>query len=241
MIMKRIILIIALLVISAGVRAQITQISNINSYNVLHVTYNTKSMAFTPDHNTIEIYSKDFLWEKRISNLPTFDNIHWFTKNLFTLSGKYEFVLNIKNASTNKMEYKLYNEDGQLLYDFGEWQPGFSTTNKLFAYLLIAPGDGTYYYNIKVYSLQGFVNVPENPNINISKSIAFPNPADNFININYSINKIEEMQIIDIKGSVIENILLDPSLNTININTSNYTKGMYIYKLKGTNGKFIVK
>ena len=49
------------------------------------------------------------------------------------------------------------------------------------------------------------------------------------------------MQIIDIKGSVIENILLDPSLNTININTSNYTKGMYIYKLKGTNGKFIVK
>lgn len=240
--MKKTILIISFLVISTCAKSQITQTNNFNSYRtLLAMSYNTKSMAFAPNCNSVEIYNEDFVWEKIITGLPTFEGIYLVSKNLFTISGKYDLILGIKNSSTNKTEFKLYNEDGQFLFDFGLWQPYHVSRNKLLTYLPVFPGDGTYYNDIKIYSLPGQLNAPIGPNVNTPKSIAFPNPADNFINISYSVNKMEEIQIIDIKGNIIENILLDPSLSTININTSSYPKGMYIYKIGNTNGKFIVK
>lgn len=241
--MKKTILIIALLAISTSVISQISLINNYNSYgySLFPTQYNTNNIVFCPNRNTLNIYDEDLILVKTINNLPTFSMVSSLSKNLFTLSGKYEVVLSIMNSSTNKTEFKLYNEDGQLLFDFGEWHPSKIINNKLFASLSVQAGDGTYYYNIKIYSLPGQLSSSIETNVDNYKSIAFPNPTESLININYSINKIEEMQIIDLNGNIIENLLLDPSLKIVNINVSNYPKGIYIYKLGNYNGKFIVK
>ena len=52
---------------------------------------------------------------------------------------------------------------------------------------------------------------------------------------------MQEMQIMDINGRVVANYLLDPSQKQVKINTSNYKKGVYIYRYGDNSGKFIIK
>ena len=238
--MKKNYLVIAFISLSICVNAQITLTNTINSYSMVTTSnFNTNCIYYAPDSNTLKIFDENFVLEKTISNLPTFSQVHYMSKNLFSLNNKYDFLLKIINTTTNTYEWKLYNEDKQLLFNFGEWLPLFFVKNKLFAYKTEFVNNH-YNYTTKIYNLPGQLNSSELI-VNKSNSFAFPNPAENVININYNTNKMEEMHIIDLNGNIIENYLLDPSLKTIQINVSNYSKGIYIYRLGDTTGKFIVK
>lgn len=239
--MKKNYLVIAFISLSICVNAQITLTNTINSYSTVTTSnFNTNCIYYAPDSNTLKIFDENFVLEKTISNLPTFTGVFYMSKNLFSLNNKYDFLLLIINTTTNTYECKLYNEDKQLLFNFGEWMPSFFVKNKLFAFKTEVVNNHTYYVT-KVYNLPGQLSSTSEQLINKSNCIAFPNPAENIININYNTNKMEEIHIIDINGNIIENYLLDPSLKTIQINVSNYSKGIYIYRLGDTTGKFIVK
>ncbi|MFA5542114.1 MAG: T9SS type A sorting domain-containing protein [Bacteroidales bacterium] len=252
--MKKNYLVIAFISLSICVNAQITLTNTINSLSpVSQSIWNTNCIYYAPDSNTLKIFDENFVLEKTISNLPTFSSVGLMSKNLFSLNNKYDFMLTIRNATTNTYECKLYNEDKQLLFNFGElspWMifvnnfgelsPWIVVNNKLFANKLEVVNNH-YNYTTKIYNLPGQLNSSSELIVNTSNSFAFPNPSENVININYNTNKMEEMHIIDLNGNIIENYLLDPSLKTIQINVSNYSKGIYIYRLGDTTGKFIVK
>ncbi len=233
--MKRIISLIVLALMSTAAIGQITLSNSFNCSAYTLMGYNTHSIIIAPDFNTIEIYNENLVLEKRISSLLTFSGIQNITKNVFTLSGKYEFVLSVLNPSTNKTEYKLFNEDGQLLFDFGNCYFSNFVNNKFVTYNIVSN-----LYQIKVYNVAGSINLTSAENTN-NKLLVYPNPASSMINIQYSVSGMQEMAIRDINGRVIENILLDPGQKEIGLNVSGWAKGVYIYSYGGSTGKFIVQ
>ncbi|MFV0599150.1 MAG: T9SS type A sorting domain-containing protein [Bacteroidales bacterium] len=233
--MKRIISLIVLALMSTAAIGQITLSNSFNCQSLSFAGFNTKSFIIAPDENTIDIYNEDCVLEKRVTGLPTFDYIPFLSKNVFTLSGKYEFVLAFLNSTASRYEFRLYNEDGQLLFDFGEYSPSVFKGNKLIAYCSSSNGN-----QVKIYNVAGSINLTSTEDIN-SKLLIYPNPASSMINIQYSVSSMQEMAIRDINGRVIENILLDPGQKEIGLNVSGWAKGVYIYSYGGSTGKFIVQ
>ena len=62
----------------------------------------------------------------------------------------------------------------------------------------------------------------------------YPNPANNYVFIQSSKNKIESVEIIDITGKIVETIN-DIEKNSISINVSVYNKGVYFISVKTDN------
>lgn len=233
--MKKIIGIIVLALMSNVVLGQISLVNSFNCSSITFGGYNIQSFAIAPDFNTVEIYNENCIWEKRVEGLPTFTYITFLSKNIFTLSGKYEFILATYNSVTSRNEFKLYNEDGQLLFDFGEYVPVIVKGNKLIAYCSNSTG-----YQVKIYNVAGTIGLNAVENVN-NKFFAYPNPASSIITIKYSVSGMQEMFIRDINGRVIENILLDPAQGEVGLNVSGYSKGVYLYSYGTSTGKFVVQ
>lgn len=234
--MKKIISIIVLALMSNVCFGQISLSNSFNCSLISFGAYNTNSFVVAPDMNSVEIYNENCIWEKRVSGLPTFSYIVYLSKNIFTLSGKYEFVLAIYNSVTSSSEYKLYNEDGQFVFDFGVYYPAAIKNNKLITYSTIT-GVSPY---VKIYNIAGSIGLNAAENVN-NKFCAYPNPASYMINIKYSVSRMQEMVIRDISGKVIENVLLDPAQGETGLNVSGYSKGVYLYSYGDLTGKFIVQ
>lgn len=69
----------------------------------------------------------------------------------------------------------------------------------------------------------------------------YPNPAQEQIIIEYSIQDAEYLTICSINGNMLYYSKLDPAQNRININVSDYAAGAYIYSHGRISGKFIKK
>ena len=98
---------------------------------------------------------------------------------------------------------------------------------------------------------KGPVNVPEisNNKVNDSKIIVFPNPAKDFANISFNVNKKTNViiNIYNINGSIVKSIKLnnqEPGNHTIGFVTNNLNKGIYFAKMETdetiSTAKFIV-
>ena len=196
-------------------------------------------------------------------NVHDYLGICCMSKNLFTNSNKYEFVVmgdfstsDGDNYITNNF-YGIYNEDGDLVFDFGgkgcldgkfydinrhwTWQLPFVVGNKLVVNYNDGPNGNKYYS--KIFNIYGNANSSINPVIAYNQnSKLYPNPARNSVTLEYDIQgRMQEMQIVDINGRVVASYLLDPSQKQVNINTSNYKKGVYIYRYGNNSGKFVVE
>lgn len=61
---------------------------------------------------------------------------------------------------------------------------------------------------------------------NLNQLVAYPNPANSYINISISNNSITELYILDILGNIIEKIKVEQ--NTIQLSTQQYPSGIYV-------------
>jgi hypothetical protein len=94
-------------------------------------------------------------------------------------------------------------------------------------------------YNIEVYATQGNFSADE---MVVSTQSPYPNPASMTVSIPYTLDgKSAEMRIYDSRGILMDKKTLDPDAEWIDINVSNYSPGIYIYKYNGVSNKFIVK
>ena len=245
------------------------------------------------------IYDNNLNTIKKVNNLEiSLDhdmlNVFCVAKNLFTTSGKYEFVANVITGQDSTLTYNLeyagydeqtgepitdtvwfyfydysygygiYNEDGQLLFDLGyfsesddnEWFNPFVKFNKLFVSVdtyddkkksgktpVKEMYDENDHYYTKVYNLTGN-NTSSVTSVqqDVNSSKLYPNPARNSVTLEYNIQgQMQEMQIVDMQGRVVASYLLDPSQKQVKINTSNYKKGVYVYRYGNNSGKFIIK
>ncbi|MFZ4740434.1 MAG: T9SS type A sorting domain-containing protein [Bacteroidales bacterium] len=83
----------------------------------------------------------------------------------------------------------------------------------------------------------GVVGINEN-NLGDNKIEVFPNPANNFINLNGCIKNSVAL-IFDSNGKLLYNQLLKSNQNRIN--TTDYSDGIYFYQIVDINGKSIEK
>ena len=77
-----------------------------------------------------------------------------------------------------------------------------------------------------------------------------PNPANDFTNFNITLrgNKYVNIEIFDITGKLVDNVIngyFNKGLNTINYNSSDLNSGIYLYKVttgdQVNSGKLIIK
>ena len=80
--------------------------------------------------------------------------------------------------------------------------------------------------NVNCVDYTSFLAVDD---LDLSQISAYPNPATNVINFNLGTNNVDQIQIIDISGRVIENISVNSSIESLDV--SAYGNGVYFFQI----------
>ena len=175
--------------------------------------------------------------------------IYCLTKGIMTSSNKFEFILVGTAYDENGDSYVLkgiFNEDGEEIYhftdnpyydgDFWDSYNPYIVANKLV--VKFKGGNKIFTLNHSIDNQPSTISQIQQQN----SSSLYPNPARQSVTLEYDIQgQMQEMQIVDINGRVVANYLLDPSQKQVNINTSKYKKGVYIYRYGNNSGKVVVE
>ena len=75
------------------------------------------------------------------------------------------------------------------------------------------------------------------------QKLPFPNPSKTTVNLPYqlSLGQQATMKIFDVNGKSIATKQIDASFDRLQLDVSNYSKGMYLYEYNGKSGKFVVE
>lgn len=106
-----------------------------------------------------------------------------------------------------------------------------------------------YTIQTRIYSLPGQLTATENPGLPGSHKLPYPNPAIDFITIQYSLpdnSTTGEIVITDMQGKLIDKLVVNSYTERITLPTFKYQSGVYNYSVESGNqrfesGKFIVK
>jgi len=85
-----------------------------------------------------------------------------------------------------------------------------------------------------------FVQALENPSFNANTILLYPNPTNEFVSISNVNDKITSVVIYDISGKIIYTLNKN-ILSTIDINVSNFAKGMYLVEITSESTIKIIK
>lgn len=192
------------------------------------------------DDNKITIYDYDLNVVKTINVPSEYTPYQTPYKNVYTNSDKYEYFT--KRAVDNIPYFYLFNEDGKLVHEFGDFAPWIVSGNKLITYKSVFVNGAVRYIN-RIYKIHG---IPPTEEVNVSGVIRpiqypFPNPAAEIVNIPYSTTTIETLVIYDSGGNVVDSVTLDPQATNVQLPTVNFAKGVYFYQYGAKSGKFLVK
>lgn len=117
---------------------------------------------------------------------------------------------------------------------------GNSTTQKTYYYLDTEPLEGNNFYRLQMNNIN---NTNEYSNIVLlvykkdGQSLAlFPNPAQDELTLQYSLDAKASMRITDIKGSLITYKELESGSNTVQIPVSHLAQGEYLLQVVSESG-----
>ncbi len=184
----------------------------------------------------IEVYNQNMNLQKTITfaSLSGQKRISLLAINLFTTNDLYEFIVSIDGQSY------VYDENEQLVFDFGEYHPVSVSGNLLLAYTdFYNENLGRYQYKFRYYTLGGSTeNIVK---LTIGATInSYPNPTNDFLNIIYSVDRNEQLYIYNMNGQLIQSYDLNPKNNSLQISTSQLESGAYIFMYGHNSGSFIV-
>jgi len=196
--------------------------------------------------NEISLYNSDHTLNKTVSiSLPTDYKVGTLflpSDKLFNSNDKIEFIVVTEGKGTKML---LFDEDGTNLFDFGDnkWEAFyFKDENSNFKLLTATSGkNGDIIYDI--YALSGTLSTTQEAFHSKGEFIGYPNPSSNIINITNPLrnNEKEKIEIYDINGKkVIEKEIIGNG-KIIELNISNLSKGIYSYRIRGYNNKFVKK
>jgi len=69
----------------------------------------------------------------------------------------------------------------------------------------------------------------------------YPNPADESINMDYSIKSTGMLRICDLKGVVLKTLKLEPNFNSLHISVTDLSPGMYFIEMNSIDSKLTQK
>jgi len=162
-----------------------------------------------------------------------------FTDHLFNSDDNIEFVLTTYNSSTHIYNMSLYDENGSVLFDFGnEWEPYVIKVDDTTYKLLVIATDAPNSY--KIYSLPGTMTAVQQYTYN-RRIIGYPVPTNNRLHISNALGDGERsvLYIYNLAGQMLMQKEVEGS--NINVDVSGLPGGNYIYKIGGYTGKFIKK
>jgi len=248
--MKRLTIFLFILIMSTRFYAQVEKIlstdmgygyvyKDINKTEVVKY-FTTKTQSGNSNVN-LSIINTDFSVYKNIDiQLPTGFLLDGFfcTTQLFNRDENIEVFVDVKYA-TNIYSSLVYTDNGELFYDFGEGRRvDFVRINDEFLYRTLS-GSSTLNYFV--------LSKKQNTNIagakSLVKTMPYPNPAAQTINLPYQLNSGEQtdMQIFDVNGKLVATKRIDSAFDKIVLNVSGYEKGMYVYKYNNKSAKFVVE
>ncbi|MBO6118582.1 MAG: T9SS type A sorting domain-containing protein [Bacteroidales bacterium] len=248
-----------MMLISGNTGAQISEPQEFLGTTFIKSNYEQDVLVAKRD-GVLYFYNKDMKLIKSTTIYSSFSSsnddyieVYCIAKNVFTKSNKYEFVAYIRSCG-NFRKVGIYNEDGECLYSFGEGtainsdgEPFISCGKLILPLVKASVYDGDYFQSANdityVFTLQGvFSSSLDNIVQGQTSAKLYPNPAKQSVTVEYNIQgQMQQMRITDINGRVVANYLLDPSQKQVQIDTSNYKKGVYVYSYGNTSGKFIVQ
>jgi hypothetical protein len=106
-----------------------------------------------------------------------------------------------------------------------------------------------YSIQTRIYSLPGQLTANENPELPGSHKLPFPNPANDFITIQYNLpnsSATGEIVVTDMQGKLIDRLAINGYAERITLPTFKYQSGVYNYSVEAGNqrcesGKFMVE
>lgn len=163
------------------------------------------------------------------------------TDKLFNSDSKIEFIVSSYGNSSSKMT--LFNEDGMILYEFGDGYHADVVRDLNMGYKLIVmkAGDDSSTTFYDVYTLSGTLSVEQQEVLAKSSLYSFPNPAVNKMTINTDLKNGEtgNLEVFDSNGKKVLEKKLPVTDNKVEIDVTTLTRGVYIYRLNGKSNKFI--
>lgn len=224
----------------------------------LSVTYNP-SLGGTSTYatSTLKIYNTDFSLYKTTtfstnsgfsSYYPSFVSTH-----IFNNDDKIEFL--VESTGSNP-QLLIFNEDGELLKDFGvtypllageavSWKPSLFKigTNYFFSLVRQIQINSTGYRNTEIYSLPGTAIInSESSQVAENNAKPFPNPSKTEIYLPYKLKQgdTSNLYIYNENGKLVTEKKVDYVFDKVILDVSNYKKGIYIYKINDITNKFTV-
>lgn len=164
------------------------------------------------------------------------------TDKLFNSDNSIEFILLSQNINpTSSLDYwkmTLYNDAGTVLQQFGNRTIASVKKGNGDTYKLVVTSSGLF----DVYSLTGTLTVQQQTLLNKS-SFAFPNPTTDTITISSKLSNGESATLVvySINGTKVVEKEVTGNDTGINVDVSNLSSGVYIYKINGETNKFIKK
>ncbi|MDR0304433.1 MAG: hypothetical protein LBH98_06680 [Chitinispirillales bacterium] len=220
--------------------AQINLLHTFENVKNFNYYVNTDFKGYVIDN---KIYNEDFSLRKSI-DIPSLDgykfSISEVSEKIFNLDNKLEFLVYFSNNELpNKTTLRLYNEDGNMLKDFGAAEINISGKLHLMSngnYVLIV-NKGNYivdyelFSQYEIYSLPGKGNTVSTQIVKKSTELAYKlRPGET-----------ATMKIYDVRGRLIDTKQVDYVFDRILLNTTNYSRGAYVYEINGVAKKFMVK
>ena len=170
--------------------------------------------------------------------------IYYVSDSLFDLNSKVEYLIQYSNGITGSYNVKIFNEDGLEILS-SDFQLHDGLVVELEKPIVNTPA-GTKLVlrnsssnKVRIYSLPGTLpnSMPESGyyNINSVLSNAYPNPTNEFTQINYKLpDNVNEGEIViyDLSGNIIKVYQVNSSSGYITVSAMNLSAGTYLYNLR---------
>ncbi|MBO4481573.1 MAG: T9SS type A sorting domain-containing protein [Bacteroidales bacterium] len=209
----------------------------------------------------VKLYNTDFQLVKEIvlpesllfNNRRHFTEVFMMGKHIVNTDEKIELIVHIAQVESQNeaggydYSYSCYmiNEDGDILYDFGDISPDRCVHKVGNQLRMIGWNYKASNPICNIYALGGTYN-PSTMVISSQHSSypnPYPNPSQNTIMLPYILQSGETtlLRIFNMNGQLMDTFRIGSDFDKIQINISNYPKGVYSYTYNGVTKKFIVQ
>lgn len=201
-----------------------------------YFTYNYVSKEIIIyDENHLQV--KNFILPMDTNQQP--HEFFFITDHLINNDNSIEFIYAVSGGTSQAVN--ICNDNGVLLQSIPNMYYAQLKKNSLGNYkLIVYPGNSST-QNVDVYSLTGTLSTEQQQIYSKNISLAFPNPANDIINISNKLSNNENstLEVFNIEGKKILEQKVINNNEPIKLDISSFSNGIYIYKLNDETNKFI--
>jgi len=202
--------------------------------------------------NKIHIYNSDyslyrtitFPWDTSFDSGVSFIGDYGISKYVFNTNDNFEFIVYTYSNSTQQTRCYIMDEDGIIIKDLSTYYTG---TDDIVIFHDSLNNINKIKLKLKDTSIAGLVEIYTLPTTVLSaiefesenELSAFPIPTNNILNVTNPKNGANKIEVFDTSGKLVLNKNFANIEYNISIDVQNLQKGIYIYRIGNSSGKFI--